>query len=452
MRKIWVIAVREYLSAVRSKTFLVTILFMPILMGASIGLQTLFRKMEEAKDKRYAVIDRTKDQKMLGFLEAAFQALEMEKAKIPEIEKVVAGKVNLVAIPPSEDTPEAMAQQRFELSNQVEAGQFEAVIEIGEKIYEPNLAQLLAPGEKLEESRVVRFQAKNVQAFGFRSILGMLINKGVQMDRLEQKGLTKIDIAMSQAPVSIRAKALTRPDSKTGKLADAADETPIINMILPGALIGLMFMVITIGATPAMHGVIEEKSQRIAEVLLGSVAPFQLMAGKLLGLVGVAVTMAGVYLGGGLYLADHFGYYDQIPIRVLLWFFPMLVLALLIFGSIFIAVGAAATEIKDTQTLLMPIMLIACLPFFALTPIMQEPNGTIARVCSLIPFATPMLLVARESVPPGVPWWEMTLGIVLVLASTALCVWVAGRIFRIGILMHGKPARFIDLVRWAIRG
>jgi ABC-2 type transport system permease protein len=129
-----------------------------------------------------------------------------------------------------------------------------------------------------------------------------------------------------------------------------------------------------------------------------------------------------------------------------------LILALLIFGSVFIAVGAAATDVKDTQTLMMPIMIIACIPFFALSAIIQDPNGIIAQVCTFFPFATPMLLVARESVPPGVPIWEMIAGIVLVLVTTLLCVWAAGRIFRIGILMTGKPPSFRQMVAWAIKG
>jgi ABC-2 type transport system permease protein len=83
---------------------------------------------------------------------------------------------------------------------------------------------------------------------------------------------------------------------------------------------------------------------------------------------------------------------------------------------------------------------------------MQDPNGPIARVCSFFPFATPMLLVARQAVPPGVPWWEMLAGIALVLATTLVCVWAAGRIFRVGILMQGKGPRFADLIRWAIKG
>src|SRR4029077_21107104 len=130
-----------------------------------------------------------------------------------------------------------------------------------------------------------------------------------------------------------------------------------------------------------------------------------------LGIVGVALTMAAVYLAGGLYVAHSYGLTDTLSIGLIAWFVVFLILALLIFGSLFIAVGAAAGDVKDTQTLLMPIMLIACMPFFALGPIMQDPNGKIAVICSFFPFATPMLLVARQSVPPGVPLGQMSAGI-----------------------------------------
>jgi ABC-2 type transport system permease protein len=274
----------------------------------------------------------------------------------------------------------------------------------------------------------------------------------VQLQRYQAKSLPAVEIKKMQIPVVFKNKALTRRDPATGELVDPPDQTQVVNMLLPVALISLMFVVIMVGATPAMQGVVEEKTLRIAEVLLGSVTPFQLMAGKLAGVIGVALTMALVYLSGGFALAWYFGFSDMLSPTLIMWFVVMLALALMMFGSIFIAVGAAATDIKDTQTLLMPIMMIAVIPFFALGAIMQDPNGTVARAVSFFPTATPMLMVARESVPPGVPWWEMLSGILLVMLTSLVCIWAAGRIFRIGILLHGKSPRFGDLVQWVLRG
>lgn len=197
---------------------------------------------------------------------------------------------------------------------------------------------------------------------------------------------------------------------------------------------------------------VEEKGQRIAEVLLGSVSPFELMAGKLLGLVGVSLTMAAVDLGGGFVVAQRYGVADMLSPALVAWFVVFLTLALLIYGSLFIAVGAAAGDVKDTQTLMTPVMLVAFLPFFAFGPIMQDPNGAVAVACSWFPFATPFLLVARQSVPTGVPAGQMAGGIAVVLGTTLGCVWASGRIFRVGRLMQGKGAKFGDLFRWALKG
>jgi ABC-2 type transport system permease protein len=453
MRKIRVIALREFLAAVRTKAFLLTILMMPILMSASIGLQVMFKKLDDAKEKVYVVIDHTPGQKLGKFLQATASVMQAFKAKDSEIAGLIGTKTSFELVPAATGGPEALAQQRFDISQKIEKGEYQALVEIGPKVADlRDLSEMFVNPDKTDDKAAVRFQAKNVGAITFRRIIEVLINQGVQMERFQQKGIAAETVAQIQQPVVVKLKALTRKDAKTGEYVDGADEAQIINLVLPGVLIAMMFMIIMIGATPAMHGVVEEKGQRIAEVLLGSVTPFQLMAGKLLGVIGVSMTMATVYLGGGFFLASYFGFADLVPLSLIAWFVPMLVLALLIFGSLFIAVGAAASDVKDTQTLLMPIMMMACLPFFAMGPIMQDPNGPIARACSFFPFATPMLLVARQSVPPGVPLWEMLAGIALVLVTTTLCVWAAGRIFRIGILSQGKTPRFIDLIKWVVKG
>jgi ABC-2 type transport system permease protein len=450
MRKIRVIALREFLAGVRAKAFLITVLLMPVMLGLSIGLQLLFAKLDEGKAKKYAVIDRTPGGALaLGFQKFA-EAQRQALAENPKSKGLFGENVTFVIIPPSDPTPEAIGLQRFETSRKIENGELEGLIEIGSKLFEPPSGDSLDSSGKTGDARVVRFQARSAAAQQVRLRLETVVNEVVIGANLAKKGISLDEIRAQR--VAVQSKSLTKLDPTTGAYVDAADETRIVNLILPGVLIGLMFMVIMVGATPAMHGVIEEKTLRIAEVLLGSVTPFQLMAGKLIGVIGVALTMAVVYLAGGYFLMAYFGLADMVPMKLIPWFLPMLLMALLLFGSLFIAIGAAASDIKDTQALLTPIMLIACVPFFALGPIMQDPNGPIARAASFFPFATPMLLVARESVPPGVPWWEMLAGIALVLATTLFCVWAAGRIFRVGILMQGKGARFADLVRWALRG
>ena len=449
MRKIWVIACREYRAAVRSKAFVITMVLMPVLMGGSIGIQMLFKKLDDTKDKKYAVVDRTGG-RLAEALLASAERYNQKDIYDPDTGKQVAPKIVLEIITPSENTPEAIAKQRFELSNRVENDEIEAILEIGPNVFalrgDPTLHD-----EKIDDSAAIRFQAKKPTQQRFMQWARAEINKAIVFQRFMEKKLGPKEMGELLQATPLKFKALTKQTSE-GQYEDAKEGAQLANFFLPGVLIALMFMVIMVGATPAMQGIVEEKSQRIAEVLLGSVSPFQLMAGKLLGVIGVALTMAVVYFTGGYIVAERYGVAGMLSPGLIVWFAIFLVMALLIFGSLFIAVGAAAGDIKDTQTLLMPIMIIACLPFFALGPIMQDPNGKIAVVCSFFPFATPMLLVARQSVPPGVPLWQMLSGIALELATTAFCVWAAGRIFRIGILMQGKGAKFSDLFRWVFKG
>jgi ABC-2 type transport system permease protein len=210
--------------------------------------------------------------------------------------------------------------------------------------------------------------------------------------------------------------------------------------------------VVMLGAQPLMHSVMEEKTLRIAEVLLGSVRPFELMMGKLIGMVGVSLTVATVYLVG-VYFALKQAHYDQyFPTDVIWWFIMYTVLAVLMFGSIFAAVGASVSDLKESQNLLTPVMLVAFAPMFVWMNVVREPNSTLSTVLSLFPTATPMLMIVRQVVPPGIPIWQPILGTVLVLLTTATFVWAAGRIFRVGILMQGKGAKISDMFRWLVRG
>jgi ABC-2 type transport system permease protein len=107
---------------------------------------------------------------------------------------------------------------------------------------------------------------------------------------------------------------------------------------------------------------------------------------------------------------------------------------------------------KETQNLLWPVMLLACLPMFVVGNVLQEPNNPVATGLSFFPFSSPMLMIARMAVPPGIPWWQPLVAVAGALTTTTLCVYVAGRIFRVGLLMQGKGAKLGEMVQWVIRG
>ena len=136
----------------------------------------------------------------------------------------------------------------------------------------------------------------------------------------------------------------------------------------------------------------------------------------------------------------------------MIWFVTFQALAVLMFGSLFVAIGAAVTDMKEAQSVMMPVMILVMLPLFVWIYVVREPSAPLSVALSLFPPATPMLMIIRQAVPPGVPIWQPALGILLVLLTTTVLVFAAGRIFRVGILMQGKGANFGQMIRWVIRG
>jgi ABC-2 type transport system permease protein len=196
----------------------------------------------------------------------------------------------------------------------------------------------------------------------------------------------------------------------------------------------------------------EEKTQRIAEVLLGSIQPFEFMMGKIIGGVGVSLTASMVYVIGGITAGKYMGLGAYIPYHLLPWFFAFMIMAVFLFGSMLASLGSACNDLKDVQSLALPAMLMMMIPMFIMTPVLKEPLSAFSTWLSLFPPFTPMLMMLRLSTPAGVPVWQPFVGIAGVLLFTLFSVWAGGRIFRIGILMQGKPPKLVDILRWAVRG
>jgi ABC-type Na+ efflux pump permease subunit len=182
---------------------------------------------------------------------------------------------------------------------------------------------------------------------------------------------------------------------------------------------------------------------------MGSVTPFELMFGKLLGSVSVSLVLAAVYIAGTLAGAHYWGgYASAVTPRLLVWFLAFLVMSILMFGSVFIAVGAACSDLKDSQGMMTPVMLLMMVPLFMWYPVLRAPDGTLATLVSLVPTAAPFLMMLRISLEPGPPGWQIALSAALMGATTVAAVWAAGRIFRTGVLMQGKSASVAEMLRW----
>jgi ABC-2 type transport system permease protein len=446
MRKVWTVAAREYKAAVQTKAFIISLVLMPVLMAGSIGLQFLMKKAEDRSTKKYAVVDRTPGRQLAAALAAAARRHNEVEAFDPETGEQTRPTFELIAVEPSADDPDAVQRQRLDLSRRQQANEFEGFLDIGPDVY-----ALAPPGSPPDPRREIRLQSDKASTNIFHRWADRAVNEGIQQRRFADQGVSRELVLTIQQPVRLRAKGLTRQDA-TGAIADAPDESRVANALLPAGLMALMFMLVLVGGTPAMQGVVEEKQQRIAEVLLGSLSPFELMLGKLLGVVGVSLTVGAVYLGGAYAAVTHYGLAEALSPPVLAWFVVYLVLAVLIYGSLFMAIGAAAGDMKETQALVTPVMVLVSLPMLTVGAVIRDPNGPVALAGSFFPFATPMLMTARIAVPPGIPWWQPVVGAALVLATALACVWAAGRIFRVGLLMQGKGVRLADLARWVVRG
>jgi ABC-2 type transport system permease protein len=187
-------------------------------------------------------------------------------------------------------------------------------------------------------------------------------------------------------------------------------------------------------------------------VLLGSVTPFELMIGKLVGGVAVSLTLAAIFFGGAYYLAYSFGMSGYVSWQSIGWFFFFTIVGTFMYGSLFAAAGAACSNVKEVQSFIMPVMLFIALPMFVLGPVLQNPSGAVGMALSFFPLSAPTVMVMRLTIPPGVPAWQPIVAAASALAATVGFVWAAGRIFRVGILMQGKGANYAAVLRWILRG
>jgi ABC-2 type transport system permease protein len=438
MRKVLRVARREYLAAVRTKGFIIGLVLMPLLMsGGFIGL-AVFKDHVDTTDQRLAIVDHSG--LIAPVLVQAAQARNAREVTHPKSGKKAKPAYLIEVVPPDSAHPEA---QRLQLSDQVRNKSLRAFVEIG--------ADILHPGPGARSSQI-RYYAKNGALDDLRQWLATPINDELRRRRLTEAGIdvSKVTNLFDWLPVESLSLVALNPETGTVTKAERRGEAEAV--LLPMISQILMFMLLMMGATPLLQTIMEEKTQRIAEVMLGCLTPFQLMLGKLIGGVAISLTGAAVYLLGGLTTLTSMALTTFIPYAVLPWFFVYLIGAIFLFGALFAAVGSACSDPKDAQMLQLPAMLPLIIPMFLLGPLLKEPHTSLATVLSLIPPFTPTLMLLRLSTPAGVPAWQPWVGLAGVILFGAFSVWVGGRIFRVGILMQGKPPRWTELARWAIRG
>ena len=473
MYKLFVIAHREYVAMVGTKAFLFTLVMMPILMFGSIVAMPLINSVSGSKTLKIVVADGTA-QLFETIEQAANQrnaSLKMlSKKDIDRADKKFSGRdskdsflrqqadIWLFTEAPNELTEE----QRLEYSRQIRNGELYALVEIPKSLWEDpsKLGVADAVESTAEESTGLestgdtptvapKFYSQDALISGTRSWLGFLISQKMRELRIRQFGLTSI---APEVFSQIDAKVELTPNmpiqaSDIGKSKDQSPMDSLIAMFLPFGVMMLMFMVILMAAQPMLESAMEEKSLRISEVLLGSVTPSQLMGGKLIGNVAGSLVIFVLYGSGGLFLLNSQGLSDKIPASVLPWFLLFQLLGVLFFSSIFLTVGASVNELKEAQTMLLPVWMVLMAPMMVWFVAIRDPNGVVATTLSFFPPSCPMMMVLRLASGTTVPFWQPPLAAIIMLASTFLIVRTAGRIYRAGLLRNEGARSITQLLR-----
>jgi ABC-2 type transport system permease protein len=476
--KTLLVAQREYLENVRTKTFWLGILAVPVLIIISLGAGWVLNKLKEVKT--YAVIDysepsigrRVEMNARQGDLRAFQKAM------------AVAGKA-FTAVPRGELPDNEDTDKLYQAMLEMPATDMQALMEAGKgfdtaKKYErKSLSELeldhlepaeleTALGKLVEEEKLFAFftLGKNptMDLEGFNYVSNNLTDhdlrqwyadaatRVVQSLRIRDAKIPRNVAERLQEKVEFREK---RIDEETGATADVKSSEKL-NKYAPVAFVYLLWIAVFSIAQMLLTNTVEEKSIRIMEVLLSSVSPNQLMSGKIWGIAATGLTMVLSWVGFallGVWLAPMIISGFDFPLmavvgdpRYLISFVAYFMAGYLLYAAVLVAIGSVCNTLKEAQNLMQPVIIMLIVPLVAMIPIVQEPNGMVAKVMSYIPLFTPFTMMNRAGGPPET--YEYVITGILLLATVIFAFKAAGKIFRVGVLMTGKPPKLREIFGW----
>ena len=248
---------------------------------------------------------------------------------------------------------------------------------------------------------------------------------------------------------------LTHVDRVQSRTVTASGENAtnqFLNMMMPFALMGLMLMSVLMSGVYLMTTTVEEKTNRVMEVLLSAVSPMELMGGKILGQLGVGLLMLVLYLGLSVMALASFASLGMLDPWLIVYLLVFFLLAYASIGAFMAAIGSAVNEMRDAQGLMMPVTMMMMIPWLLWLPISRDPNSMLAIVLSFVPPVSSFIMMLRLASTTPPPAWQAILSIIVGAAGAYASVWIASRVFRIGLLMYGKPPSFATLVKWTRAG
>ncbi|SYZ73386.1 conserved membrane hypothetical protein [Candidatus Zixiibacteriota bacterium] len=429
MKKLWILISREYAQVVKKKSFLIGIILTPLLMIGLSVLPALLASKKPAATEHISIIDL--DNQAIG--EKFAEAIKNYKLKNGnpsyEIDEIL--RVN-----PEDSAELAATRQRLD-----------------SLVLNQNLKSYLIIGKDATLNDSVALVSKS-----FSIATGTRFEKKLS-DILAGLRLEKSNVNLQIDSVLYLTRRIDlRQEAPGGK------ERDFLTMYMGGIIFVMIIFMTVIGyGQILMRSVIEEKNSRIIEVMVSSVSSFQLMAGKIIGLGLASLTQVGVWIIIGLGLYSYRGALNVstdisgvIFNPVLIVFFVLfLIIGYILYSTLFALIGSLCNTDKEAQNYLFPITMSLILPVILAMYIIQEPDSAIATTLSLIPFFTPTMMILRlnviapESFSLGNPIIvQAIIGVLLTAATTVFVIWLASKIFRVGILMYGKRPTLPEIIRW----
>lgn len=416
--KIGIIIRREFNERVRKKSFIITTLLTPLLMLGLMLAPTLIAMHSDDDSKQIAVVD---DSNVIAAHLQSSDGLLFEATPLP--------------------------------------------IDIARKEYSDVFAILHIGSNIMENHGDLRLYTNSSASIWLEQNITTQIEMAIQNEKLKRHNIENLPQILAE----IETKAELQSFKNNTENEESETSSSMVATILAYVLSFILYMFLLIYGSMVMQSVIEEKNNRVLEVMASSVRPFEMMLGKILGVASVAVVQIiiwAVFIGGIAYFVMPYILPDasqgDMPsgmiqavmmltdigyiLKVLSSLLVFVVGGFLLYAAMFAAVGSAVDSPQDAQQLQTPITLPIILSLLLMLSVINDPTSDIAFWFSMIPLTSPIVMMAR--IPYGIPAWEIALSITLLYATFIAVVWGAGKIYKVGILMHGKKPNLKDLWRW----
>ncbi|KPK06890.1 MAG: hypothetical protein AMS20_03815 [Gemmatimonas sp. SG8_28] len=297
-----------------------------------------------------------------------------------------------------------------------------------------------------------RYVSKNLTDEDLREWFGSLATSEVRERRLERERIDPGVARWIQTPVRFDVRKLS-----AGGAEESIGERDMLRQWAPVVFVYLLWISVWSVSQMLMMNTVEEKSSRVIEVLLSSVSPVQLLAGKIIGIAATGLTMVLSWLLAFFlatkYLPGLLGASPDLPLSTLASdplligsFLAYFLLGYLFYAAILVGLGSVCNTVSDAQNMMPAVMLVLIVPLLTMVPIGRDPNGALARLLSYVPPFTPFVMMNRAAGPPSLLEYVLTTG--LLFASIVIALWAGAKVFRIGVLLTGKPPKLKEILRW----